>query len=71
VTFYTVESDMPMVDLPGGSLLVFQAIDPTTGAGVSGVDVAEIAVYADDLGGGRIDTEDVVPSWTPLEVEEA
>jgi len=71
VTVYTLESDMPLVDLPGGSLIVFEAVDPSTGAAVSGVNVTDVAVYADALGGGAIEIEDVVPSWTPLEVEEA
>lgn len=70
MTVYTLESDMPLVDLPGGSLIVFEAIDPVTGSAVSGVSVANVAIYADDLGGGAIQIEDVVPSWTPLEVED-
>lgn len=69
MTVYTLESDMPMFDLPGGAQIVFEAIDPTTGSAVSGVTVQNVAVYADDLGGGVLDVEDVVPAWTPLEVE--
>lgn len=69
MTVYTLESDMPMFELPGGSQLVFEAIDPTTGAAVAGVSVREVAVYADDLGGGVLDVQDVVPAWTPTEVE--
>lgn len=49
---------MPWVDLPGGYVLAFEAISPTTGSAITGVTVAEIAVYGVDLNiGGVIEFE--------------
>jgi hypothetical protein len=69
MTFWTLESDLPWIELPGETVITFEAIDPTTGSAVSGVSVSEVAIYGDALGGGIVET-DVVPAWTPLEVEE-
>lgn len=61
---------MPELDLPGGSYFELEAIDPITGDPVTGVTVSDVAVYGIDLGGELAPLEDVVPAWTPLEVEE-
>jgi hypothetical protein len=45
MTVYTLESDMPRIDLPGTYQLVFEAISDSTGNAVTGVTVSEIALY--------------------------
>jgi len=44
-------STMAEVTLGPGYQIVFEAIDPTTGAPVSGVVVSEIAIGAEDISG--------------------
>ena len=41
----------PDLDLPGGYTFRFDAVDPTTGATVSGVKVSAVAIGAADLAG--------------------
>lgn len=45
---------MPWVDLPGGYVFAFEAISPTTGAAITGVNVSAIAVYGADLNIGAV-----------------
>ena len=45
----TLVAGIPQLALDGGMSIVFEAIDPTTGAAVSGVVVSNVAIYADDL----------------------
>jgi hypothetical protein len=40
---------MPIVTLFGGATIAFEAVDPTTGANVSGVEVSAALVSAEDL----------------------
>jgi len=44
-----LSAPLAVVELPGGSSIVIEAVDPTTGAAVSGVKVSGQAVTAVDL----------------------
>ncbi len=63
---------MPPLQLPGGSQLRLEAISPTTGAAITGVTVADVAVYGIDIS-ARLGTllVDEVPSWVPDEGDES
>jgi hypothetical protein len=39
---------MPVVDLFGSAVIQFEAVDPVTGAPVSGVQVSEASISAED-----------------------
>lgn len=54
MTFWTQESDLPWIELPGGYKLVFEAISPTTGNTVSNVSVSEVALYGLDISEGAV-----------------
>ena len=41
----------PDLDIDGGYILRFEAVDPSTGAAVSGVNVSAVAIGASDLAG--------------------
>lgn len=43
----TLKTGMPIYDLDVGMSIVFDAIDPTTGATVAGVVVSNAAIYGD------------------------
>lgn len=45
----TLKSGIPFLALDGGMSVVFEAIDPATGAAVTGVKVSAVAIYADNL----------------------
>lgn len=64
---------LPEVVLVPGSTITFEAIDPSTGAAVSGVKVNNVAIYCDTASGGG-DTpappEEAAPLFVPLAVEE-
>lgn len=45
----TLIASIPQLALDAGMSIVFEAIDPTTGAAVAGVVVSGVAIYADDL----------------------
>lgn len=67
MAFNTTEADMPWLDLPGGFMFTLEAVSPTTGAAVAGVNVSSIAVYGEDLNLGELLTDEV-PEYTALEV---
>lgn len=69
MTAWTLESDLPWIELAGGMIIEFEAISPTTGAAVANVSVSNVAVYGLDISGQLGAVEDVVPGWTPTEVE--
>lgn len=50
MTVYTLESPGPNLALPGGSVIKFEAISPTTGLAIGGVTVTNISVYGYDAG---------------------
>jgi hypothetical protein len=45
----TLKAGIPFLSLDSGMQIVFEAIDPTTGASVAGVIVSGVAIYANDL----------------------
>lgn len=64
---------MAEATLPNGATIVFEAIDPTTGAAVTGVVVSHVAILAEtvDTGlGGKVALEDAVPLWQPIALED-
>lgn len=58
----------PGIDLSASYTIRFTAVDPTTGALVAGVSVANATLLVDNLGGGDLETSlfDVEPLFTPL-----
>ena len=48
---HTLQSGAPGLELVGGNYLRLEAIDPVTGAAVTGVTVSSIAVYGVNLKG--------------------
>lgn len=64
---YQTEADMPMLELPGGSIFELRAIDPDSGATVTGVDVSNFAIYGRRLGGVDLSTR-IIPTLSAEEV---
>jgi hypothetical protein len=62
----------PDLDLPANFIVRVSALDPTTGALVSGVNVSNVAIVADSLTPDTADTATalvpVAPLWLPDEV---
>lgn len=60
----------PGLDLPGGYTLRFTALDPTTGALVSGVTVSAATILTDtaaiNTDGGGVPLTDADSLWVPL-----
>jgi hypothetical protein len=48
VTVFTLDAPMAAAVLPGGSIVRFEAISPTTGLAITGVAVTTIAIYGYD-----------------------
>lgn len=67
-----VASLPPALDLPGGYTVRFTALDPTTGAVVSGVTISAATILTDtapinvDTGGGGTPLDAPEPLWVPL-----
>lgn len=57
---YTITAGAPAVAIRPGQKLRLIAIDPVTGATVSGVTIAEWAIYGDDEGDGPAEAVDPV-----------
>lgn len=64
---------LPRATLVHGMTIAFEAIDPTTGAPVTGVVVSDAAIYANANDDGPVEVSDVTvtvpdvtPLWTPL-----
>jgi len=57
-----LSAPLAVVELPGGSSIVIEAVDPTTGAAVSGVKVSGQAVTAVDLSDQDTAPEPIAPS---------
>lgn len=68
MTHHTVEASAPDAEIPPEFVFSLEAIDPTTGDPVAGVSVADVVIYAEDLGAGGL-TERIVPTLTSEEVE--
>ena len=65
---HTTEADMPMLELPGGTVFTFEALSPTTGAAITSVNVSNISIYGLPVTGGEL-VERIVPALSPEEVE--
>jgi hypothetical protein len=48
VTVFTLDAGIPQIALPGGYVVKFEAISPTTGAAITGVTVNTISIYGYD-----------------------
>jgi hypothetical protein len=68
VAHHTLESDLPWIEIPGEFQLVFEAISPTTGAAITSVDVSNVAIYGENVGGGKL-LDRIIPALTPEEVK--
>lgn len=67
---YTAEADMPMLEVPGGTVFVIEAVSPTTGAAITSVAVTNLVIYGTSLGaGGAIDAS-IVPVLSSEQLEE-
>jgi hypothetical protein len=67
---------LPRATLANGMTIAFEAIDPTTGAAVTGVKVTNVAIYADGVDSTdaavspvEVSLPDTAPLWAPLPVE--
>lgn len=67
---------LPRATLVNGMTIAFEAIDPSTGAAVSGVVVSDVAIYANAADPGdaqptavEVTLPDASPLWTPLPAE--
>jgi hypothetical protein len=57
----TVTGPLAAITLEGGAMVQLEAINPATGAEVSGVKATNMAVYGDDLAVNTAPLEDYVP----------
>ena len=64
-------STMPVIPLNFGCRVVWEAIDPGTGAHVTGVVIKNATLYGYDLSTGPAPefSPPVAPGWVPLPVE--
>jgi hypothetical protein len=53
---------LPILNLPPGAVVRFEAIDPTTAAAVAGVTISAATLYALDSSGEGVD-ETLWPIW--------
>ena len=53
----TYTAKMSPIPLQPGMQIVFEAINTSTGAAVSGVTVSNVAIFPDDLGAGGVGLE--------------
>ncbi len=62
----------PDFDLPANFIVQLAAVDPTTGANVSGVNVSRVAIMANPVVPDTTDTEPLfvptTPLWLPIPV---
>lgn len=66
-------STLAEATLNGGMSIVFEAIDPTTGAVVTGVVVSQVAVLAETVDAGldgQVPLDDAEPLWQPIALED-
>lgn len=68
---------LPRTTLISGMTIAFEAIDPTTGAPVAGVEVSVAAVYGDDgnasveaVTAPSVQLPSTTPLWAPIPVTE-
>lgn len=54
---------MPIIDLEAGAVIVLDAVDPTTGAVVTGVTFSNGILYADGRNAGGAELESPLPHW--------
>lgn len=62
---------LPEMVLQPGMSVVFEAIDPASGAAVTGVKVTEVSIFGDttsggDTSGGSVNVTDVAPEFVPI-----
>jgi len=63
VTVRTLTAGMPPVVLTPGMILRLEAVSPTTGAAIGGVNASQWAIYGDPLEGDLELEEPDVPAW--------
>lgn len=68
MAYWIEEADLPWMVTPGEYVYRFDAVDPTTGAAVSGVTVRNIAIQGEPQGSGGT-LERIIPALTPDEIE--
>lgn len=54
---------MPIIDLEPGAVITLDAVDPTTGALVTGVTFSNGILYADGRNPGGGDLDSPLPHW--------
>lgn len=64
MTVWTTDAPIPETVVPGGTTITFEAIDPTTGSAVGGVNVSNVAVYGYNVSASQLDIQDVIPAYT-------
>lgn len=66
-------STLAEATLNGGMSIVFEAIDPSTGAVVTGVVVSRVAILAETVDAGldgQVQLDDSDPQWQPIALED-
>lgn len=66
-------STLAEATLSGGMYVRFEAIDPTTGAAVTGVKVSAVAVLAELEAAGlnaQVPLDDTIPQWVPVPLDD-
>jgi hypothetical protein len=62
---WTLQAPMAQLSLPGGASITFEAINPSTGAAVAGVNVTSFTIYGYPGDTGETVLPDVLPVYTP------
>lgn len=75
MTAYQLKAPMPVMTLDAGCTVAWEAIDPSTGAAVTGVAITQGTVravnFAPNLTGETPPEEDVLPYFVPIPEDEA
>lgn len=70
MTAYQLIGPLPPLTLDAGCMVTFEAIDPATGAAVTGVTVSSASLYGvnltDDADTGPAPEEDPLPLFVPI-----
>lgn len=64
MTVHTLTAKIPSITLVEGMILKLEAIGPTTGAAIAGVNASRWAIYGRGVGVGQaVDLGDSIPTW--------
>jgi hypothetical protein len=70
VTVWTLQAGIPDADMKSGMKLKLEAINPTTGAAITGVTATAWAIYGIDVSEELNQLEDLIPRYSDVETIE-